>query len=66
MPEHYKIAAQAVEWINKCGGFIFFEKEMPKPRKSVSAKRNNDEPKPFAGNDSENNTNKYQKRSGKM
>ena len=66
MPEHNKIAAQAVQWINKCGGFIFFKKEVSKPCKSISAKRNNDEPKPFAANDPRNNTNQYQKCSGKM
>ena len=59
MPEHYKITAQTIEWINKCGWFIFFKKEMAKPGKAVSAKRYNNKPKPFAGNDSKNDANKY-------
>lgn len=66
MPEHHKIAAQAIKRINKRGWFIFFKKEMAKPGKTIAAKRDNYKPKPLAGNDSENNTNKYQKRSGKM
>ncbi len=60
MPEHYKIASQTVKRINESGRFIFFEKEMPKPCKTVSANRNNNEPKPFTGYDSQNNANKNQ------
>jgi hypothetical protein len=32
---------------------------MPKPCKTITAERDDDKPKPFAGNDAENNTNKY-------
>ena len=66
MPEHYKIASQTVKRVNESGGFIFFEKEMAKPCKAVSANRNNNEPKPFTGYDSQNDTNKYQERSREM
>lgn len=66
MPEHHKIASQAIKRVNECGWFIFFKKEMPEPCKAISAKRNDDEPKPFTGNDSENDTNKNQQGAGEV
>ena len=66
MPEHYKIAAQTIKWINKCRRFIFLKKEMAKPRKSISAKGYNNKPKPFAGDDPENDTNENEQRPGKV
>ena len=66
MPEHYKITSQTIKRINKSGGFIFFKKEMAKPRKSVAANRNDNEPKPFTGDNSKNDTNKNHKRTGEV
>ena len=66
MPEHYKITPEAIKRINKSGGFIFFKKEMAKPGKSISAKRYNNEPKPFACDNPENDTNKNEQGSGKV
>ena len=66
MPEHHKITSQAINWIDKGCWFIFFKKEMAKPGKSISAEWDNNEPKPFAGDDPENNTNENEQRSGKV
>ena len=66
VPEHHKIAPQTIKRVNESGWFIFFKKEMPEPRKTVSAKRNDDEPKPFTGNDSEDDTNKNQQSAGEV
>ena len=66
VPEHNKIASQTIKWVNKSGGFIFFKKEMTEPCKAIAAKRNNDEPKPFAGDDSKDDTNKNQECAGEV
>ena len=66
VPEHHKIASQTIKRVNECGWFIFFKKEMPEPCKAISAKWNDNEPKPFTGNDSEDDTNKNQQSSGEV
>ena len=66
MPEHYKITSQAIKRVNECGRFIFLKKEMPEPCKAISTKRNDNEPKPFTGNDSEDDTNKDQHSAGEV
>ena len=66
MPEHYKIASQTIKRVNKSGGFIFFEKEMAKPCKTISANRDNNEPKPFTSNDSKDDANKNKQRARKV
>ena len=66
MPEHYKITPQAIKRVNECGWFIFFKKEMPEPCKAISAKGDDDKPKPFTGNDSEDDTNKNQQSAGEV
>jgi len=57
VPEHYKITSQTVHGIDESCGLVFFKKEMAKPRKAITANRNNNEPKPFAGNNSQDDTN---------
>ncbi len=58
MPEHYKIAAQAIQRVRKSCGPVLFKKEMPKPRKAITAKGNYNKPKPFTCNDTKYYTNK--------
>lgn len=57
MPKHYKITSQTIEGIDESRGLVFFKKEMAKPCKAITANRNNNEPKPFAGNNSQDDTN---------
>lgn len=66
MPKHYKITAQTIKWILKSGGFIFFEKEMSKPGEAIATKRNDHKPKPFAGDNTENQANENEQGAEKM
>ena len=66
MPEHYKITSQTIKRVNKCGRLIFFKKEMSEPCKAISAKRNDNKPKPSTSNNSEDDTNKNQQRAGEV
>ena len=58
MPEHYKIAAKAVKRIDKSGRLVLLKKIMAKPGKAITAKWNYNKPKPFTGNNAQDNANK--------
>ena len=57
MPEHNKIAAQAIKRICKSCGLVLFKKVMSKLGEAITAKGNYNKPKPFTCNDTKNDTN---------
>ena len=66
VPEHDKVGPQAIKGICKRSRFIFFEEEVTKPREPITANRNDNKPKPPAGDDARNEASNDETGSYKM